>query len=115
MNSSAASLEGPARITTRRRDNHGAARQVAQGQGEPSGALRMLRIRSVVDITGLSRSAIYRAISSSGFPRPVKLGPAKNRSSIVGWPAHEVDAWLRKMVRESRQLDEQAARGAERT
>ena len=37
---------------------------------------RLLRRRQVEEITGLSRSSIYRLMRKGDFPAPVKVGPA---------------------------------------
>jgi prophage regulatory protein len=52
-------------------------------------APRILRLRSVQAITGLSRSSIYALGLEGGFPRAIKIS---NRAS--GWSAAEVDAWV---------------------
>ena len=50
---------------------------------------RLLRIRQVEEITGLSRSSIYRLMQDGEFPRPVKVGPA-----AVRWRVSAITAWL---------------------
>ena len=50
---------------------------------------RLLRRRQVEEITGLSRSSIYRLMQDGEFPRPVKVGPA-----AVRWRASDITAWL---------------------
>jgi prophage regulatory protein len=50
---------------------------------------RIIRIREVIAITGLSRSSIYLAIKQGTFPMQVKLS---TRSS--GWLHNEVIAWV---------------------
>ena len=50
---------------------------------------RLLRIRQVEEITGLSRSSIYRLMQDGEFPRPVKVGPA-----AVRWRASDINTWL---------------------
>ena len=49
---------------------------------------RLLRRRQVEEITGLSRSSIYRLMQDGEFPRPVKVGPATVRM------ASDITAWL---------------------
>jgi prophage regulatory protein len=49
-----------------------------------------LRIASVVRVTGLGRSTIYRLISADMFPCPVRLGPR-----AVAWRRSDVDRWTR--------------------
>ena len=50
---------------------------------------RLLRRRQVEEITGMSRSSIYRLMQDGEFPRPVKVGPA-----AVRWKASDLTAWL---------------------
>jgi prophage regulatory protein len=53
-----------------------------------SNAVRLLRIREVIHRSGLSRSAVYRAINQRDFPAPVKLG-----TKASAWPEHEIEQW----------------------
>ena len=50
---------------------------------------RLLRRLQIEEITGLSRSSIYRLMPDGEFPRPVKVGPA-----AVRWRASDITAWL---------------------
>lgn len=50
---------------------------------------KALRIDSVIDRTGLSKTHLYRLIERGHFPRPVKLS---DRVSV--WDATLVDQWL---------------------
>ena len=50
---------------------------------------RLLRRRQIEEITGLSRSSIYRLMQTGDFPRPIRVGPA-----AVRWKASEITAWL---------------------
>ncbi|WP_175949656.1 helix-turn-helix transcriptional regulator [Burkholderia vietnamiensis] len=50
---------------------------------------RVLRIKSVVEATGLSVASIYRLAESGAFPKQIKLGPR-----AVGWRSNEVYAWI---------------------
>jgi prophage regulatory protein len=54
---------------------------------------RILRLPSVVDRLGKSRSSIYDDITKSMFPRPISLG---GRS--VGWREAEVDAIVKARI-----------------
>ncbi len=51
--------------------------------------LRILRIKEVTRLTGLSESTIYAMVEVGTFPKPIRLG---KRS--VGWRASDVYAWL---------------------
>ena len=50
---------------------------------------RLLRRRQVEEITGMSRSSIYRLMQDGEFPRPVRIGPA-----AVRWRVSDLSAWL---------------------
>jgi prophage regulatory protein len=53
---------------------------------------KIYRLPTVIELTGLSRSSIYLAMSKGEFPKPVKLG----RRSI-GWPEHLIEEWQSKL------------------
>ena len=46
------------------------------------------RLPKVMELTGLSRSSIYLALSKGAFPKPIKLG---QRS--IGWPESLLIQW----------------------
>ncbi|RME59835.1 MAG: AlpA family transcriptional regulator [Caldilineae bacterium] len=50
---------------------------------------RLLRLKSVLDLTGLSRSRVYELIAAGAFPAPVKIG-----ARAVAWRASEIAAWI---------------------
>ncbi len=50
---------------------------------------RFLRIKAVLNKTGLSRSTLYRRIDNGIFPRQVQL-----TERCVGWRESAVDAWM---------------------
>lgn len=47
-----------------------------------------LRMPTVMRITGLGRSTIYRLIADRKFPSPVRLGPR-----AVAWRRTDLDQW----------------------
>jgi prophage regulatory protein len=51
---------------------------------------RILRLNSVLDRTGLSRSTLYRKVQTGSFPRQVKIA-----ARCAGWRESAVNAWLR--------------------
>ncbi|MDE3261204.1 MAG: AlpA family transcriptional regulator [Acidobacteriota bacterium] len=59
--------------------------------------MRMLRLQTVLDCTGLSRSTLYELIREGSFPKPVRLG-----AQAAGWYEAEVDGWIHGRVAESR-------------
>lgn len=46
---------------------------------------RILRLPKVLEVTGLSRSTLYRKIERGEFPRPIKLSErcAGRRASVI--------------------------------
>lgn len=58
---------------------------------------KLLRIRDVLQTTGLSRSGLYERIAEGGFPRPISLG-----ARCVAWVAEEVDSWIIDRIDKSR-------------
>ena len=57
----------------------------------------ILRLPTVKDRTGLSRSTIYLRISEGTFPTPISLG-----SRAVGWIESEINEWLEQRIEPSR-------------
>ena len=53
----------------------------------------LLRLPRVRELTGLSRSSIYRLAQAGDFPRPIKLG---QRASA--WSAEQVQHWIASRV-----------------
>jgi prophage regulatory protein len=50
---------------------------------------RILRLKSVIERTGLSRSTVYRKIDDGSFPRQIKIA-----ERCVGWRESHIDKWL---------------------
>ena len=51
---------------------------------------RILRIGPVLQMTGLSRSTLYRKIQRGEFPKQIKLS-----ERCAGWRQSAVNAWMR--------------------
>lgn len=66
--------------------------QRANGQENP---MEILRMRRVLEMTGLSRTTLWRRVKAETFPRPLRLGGEGSRA--VGWRRGEVEDWLRKL------------------
>ena len=49
----------------------------------------ILRLPTVKERTGLSRSSIYAFVARGTFPAPVSLG-----ARAVGWNSESIDAWI---------------------
>lgn len=55
--------------------------------------MRILRLRDVMDKTGLARSTVYKYIEAGTFPKPIDLG---GRS--VGWVDEEINDWIQEKI-----------------
>jgi len=64
--------------------------------------MRIIRLKEVIDSTGLARSTIYKYIGENTFPKPVSLG-----DRCVGWVDSEVHDWILARI-EERDLAEDA-------
>ncbi|MBA6413970.1 AlpA family phage regulatory protein [Parahaliea sp. F7430] len=58
---------------------------------------RLIRLREVRDLTGLSRSYIYALAADGRFPKSVALVPG---GSSRAWVEAEVTAWLQQRIAE---------------
>ncbi len=51
---------------------------------------RIIRLKAVLERTGLSRSTLYRKIGDGTFPRQIRIA-----ARCAGWRESAVEAWLR--------------------
>ena len=50
----------------------------------------ILRLPSVLHLTGLSRTTIWRRCRERNFPKPIRLGTTR----AIGWRAGDIRHWL---------------------
>ena len=50
---------------------------------------RLLTRQQIEEITGLTRSTIYRLMRSGQFPEPIRIGPR-----AIRWPQSEIESWI---------------------
>jgi predicted DNA-binding transcriptional regulator AlpA len=62
---------------------------------------RLIRLCEVLERTSLSRSALYRLLSTNSFPAPVK--PTLGR--INAWSSDEVGNWIAARLTEREQQE----------
>jgi prophage regulatory protein len=62
---------------------------------------RILRINTVLERTGLSRSTLYRKMDNGTFPRNFKLS-----ERCAGWRESAINAWLQNPMFYSEQAGE---------
>lgn len=51
--------------------------------------MKLIRLKQVMECTGLARSTVYKFIAEGDFPKPVKLGVR-----VAAWVEAEVFAWM---------------------
>lgn len=55
---------------------------------------KLIRIKSVMELTGKSRSSIYADISKSQFPSPISIG-----ARSVAWTLSSIDQWIQSKIK----------------
>ncbi len=58
---------------------------------------RLLRLRHVIDRTGLSRSTIYELMATGRMPRPIAIS-----DRATGWIEQEIEAFLQARIAAAR-------------
>lgn len=57
-------------------------------------SMKLIRIKDVMERTGLARSTIYKYISLGQFPQPIKLG-----TRAVAWVESEINTWINGSIK----------------
>ncbi len=55
--------------------------------------MRLIRLKKVMNITGLGRSSIYKFMDEERFPKSVSLG-----DRAVAWVESEVEMWIEERI-----------------
>lgn len=55
--------------------------------------MKLIRIKEVLDRTGLGRSTVYKYMSLGEFPQSIKLG-----TRAVAWVESEIEDWIRETI-----------------
>ncbi|WP_407363386.1 helix-turn-helix transcriptional regulator [Pseudomonas luteola] len=55
--------------------------------------MRIIRLKDVIESTGIARSTIYKLVGEGEFPKPVPLV-----GRTVGWVESEVHEWIRGRI-----------------
>jgi prophage regulatory protein len=58
---------------------------------------QLIRIKTVIVLTALSKSYIYQLVSKGKFPKPINLVPG---GSSVAWIEQEVLGWIDSRIQE---------------
>lgn len=51
--------------------------------------LRLMPIDQICTTLHISKATVYRLIANNGFPRPIKIGPARSV-----WREEEIEQWV---------------------
>ena len=62
---------------------------------------KMLRVRAVMERTGMPRTTLYRQIRKGQFPQSVRI-----TENSVGWRESEVDDWIDRVCAEPRMVEQ---------
>lgn len=57
---------------------------------------RLIRMKEVIQKTGLSKSSIYDLLARDQLPKPVRLSPPGGRS--VAFVESEIDTWIAERI-----------------
>ena len=56
---------------------------------------KIYRLKNVIEVTGMSRSTIYRLMGQDRFPKPIKLS-----QRIIGFLEEDIDQWIQERYQE---------------
>ena len=62
--------------------------------------MKLLRIKEVIRLTGISKSSVYALSNAGKFPAPIKLS---EKSSA--WVESEVLDWIQSKIKERKQVN----------
>ena len=71
---------------------------------ETNNSKRLIRIREVIQLTGISKSYIYQLVNQNLFPKSIQLVPG---GTSVAWVESEVHDWIDTRI-EFRDAEEKA-------
>jgi prophage regulatory protein len=55
--------------------------------------MKLIKLKAVMECTGLARSTVYKFIAEDRFPKPVKLG-----TRMVAWVESEIQDWIQHKI-----------------
>lgn len=55
--------------------------------------MKLIRLKQVMECTGLARSTVYKFIAEGDFPKPVKLGVR-----VAAWVEAEIQEWVKEKI-----------------
>ncbi|SEL28632.1 helix-turn-helix transcriptional regulator [Halomonas daqiaonensis] len=64
-------------------------------------SMKLIRIKDVMDRTGLAKSTVYKYISKGWLPKPLKPG-----GRMSAWVEEEIDAYIQELI-QKRDMDQE--------
>lgn len=61
--------------------------------------MKLIKLKAVMECTGLARSTVYKFIAEGRFPKPVKLGVR-----MVAWVESEIQQWILDKIEHREQV-----------
>lgn len=61
--------------------------------------MKLMKLKAVMECTGLARSTVYKFIAEGRFPKPVKLGVR-----MVAWVESEIQQWIQDKIEHREQV-----------
>ena len=61
-----------------------------------TGSVKLLRLPAVMEMTGISRSSVYRLVQENKFPKPVHVAVPK----MTVWPSDVIEQWVQTQLDE---------------
>ena len=55
--------------------------------------MKILRIKQVIEMTGTSKTTIYRWLNDGVFPKPINLS-----AKSVGWLEADINDWIQSKI-----------------
>ena len=55
--------------------------------------MRLIRLKEVINLTGLGRSSIYKFMSENKFPQSISLG-----ERAIAWQEGKIEEWLQDKI-----------------
>lgn len=62
---------------------------ICEHLGTQENGMRFMRLRDVMETTGLSRSSIYLMVALGQFPQQIKIG-----KRAVAWRQADIENWM---------------------
>ena len=76
---------------------HKLKNELKQPAQETNQTPKLIRIKSVIELTGLSKSYVYDLSTRNLFPKSIQLVPG---GTSVAWVESEVEGWIEERIAE---------------